>query len=992
MFNGMFYRNLECRKNKQKGPLKTMHKSFTEIKKQKIEELNTVATLFEHNQTGAKVLSLENDDENKVFGITFPTPPADSTGIAHIMEHSVLCGSRKYPLKEPFIELVKGSLQTFLNAMTYPDKTVYPLASQNLKDFYNLVDVYLDSVLYPKLGPEVLKQEGWHLELENADDPIVYKGVVFNEMKGVYSSPDSLLYRYSKPCLFTENTYQHDSGGDPKDIPDLTYEDFEQFHKTYYHPSNALIFFYGDDDPSHRLELLEGYLKDFTKQEVDSSVTLQSSVQEPSAHAFHFDASEKQQEKNSKMTVSWLLPENNSPVQTMAFRILSYILVSTPASPLRKALMDSGLGEDLTGGGLGAELVQLYFSTGLKGIEREDSAKVEDLILDSLKNIAQEGIAPEMLEAAMNTLEFQLRENNTGSYPRGLVLMLRSLTSWIHGHDPIEPLAYQVVLDKIKELLSSDSRYLEKLIETHLINNQHRVRVTLHPQLGKQKEDEEAEKSKLQAIKDSLSPEDIEEIIKDTKELKKRQETPDPPEALALLPSLKLEDLDKKNKEIHIDVSKSHDAEILHHDLFTNGIIYLDLGFDMSVLPQELLPYVTLYGKMLLEGGTQREDYITLAQRIRRKTGGIWPSYFTSSLQDRDGYINHFFLRGKATMDQADDFLAILQDLLCMTKLDNPERFKQLLVKTKAGRESGLIPSGHSVVNKRLGAHFSEAGWIGEQMGGIEHLFFLRDLVQKVDSDWPSVLEKLERIHSLLINRGAMLCNITLDQKNWGLFSPKLNALLTELPIRKHLPQTYTITPFDKHEGLVIPAQVNYVGKGGKLYDYGYVSHGSTSVILRHLRTTWLWDKVRVQGGAYGGMCSFGRRSGIFAFLSYRDPNLLGTIENYDLSSKFLKELHLDGSELTRSVIGAIGALDSYQLPDAQGYTSMLRHMLGESAEYRQQIRDEILGTTLADFHKFGEILEHINKHGDVVVMGSQEALDKANEARTDKLTLKQIM
>ena len=622
----------------------TINPNFELLKEADIPEINTKARLFRHIGTGAELLSLENDDENKCFGVNFRTPPADSTGIAHIMEHCVLGGSRKYPLKEPFIELVKGSLKTFLNAFTYPDKTCYPVASTNLQDFYNLTDVYLDAVFHPLITPEHLMQEGWHYEVNGADQPLTYKGVVFNEMKGAYSSPEGVLGRFSQEVTFPDNTYGVDSGGDPQHIPDLTYEQFKNFHDTYYHPSNARIFFYGDDSIERRLELLQEYLGDFQAIEVDSSVALQPKIDQPRRVAMPYDASEDDAARNKAyFTINWLLPEIGDATETLSLYILAYILVGTQASPLRKALIDSGLGEDLTGVGLEGELRQMYFSTGLKGVSQDDVDQAETLILDTLVQLVKDGIEPEMIEAALNTYEFRLRENNTGHFPRGLSLMLRALTTWLHGGDPLAPLAFEAPLAEVRQNLAENSSFFESLIDQHLLQNNHRVTLVLEPDPDLRKKQDAAEAERLAAAHATLSEADLEKIAEDARRLKEIQETPDPPEALAALPTLTLADLDKKSNTIPIEISEENGANILYHDLFTNGIVYLDVGFNLHALPQELLPYVPLFGQSLLKIGTEKEDFVKLSQRIGRKTGGVWFSSVASAVRNSDEAVSWFF-------------------------------------------------------------------------------------------------------------------------------------------------------------------------------------------------------------------------------------------------------------------------------------------------------------------------------------------------------------
>jgi Zn-dependent M16 (insulinase) family peptidase len=975
-----------------------MTHGFELIREQDVPEINTRARLFRHVKTGAEVLSLENDDENKVFGIAFRTPPPDSTGLPHILEHAVLGGSRKYPVKEPFVELVKGSLQTFVNAFTSPDKTSYPVASQNVKDLYNLIDVYLDAVFYPRITPYTFMQEGWHYELEAPEGEIAFKGVVFNEMKGAYSSPDNVLYRYSQQSLFPDNPYGLDSGGDPAQIPNLTYEQFKAFHETYYHPSNARFFFYGDDDPEERLRLLEAYLKDFEPLAVASDIPLQERFQEPRRLTVPYDASEGSfNDRRGMVTVNWMLMENGDPQTTLGLNILEHILVGTPASPLRKTLIDSGLGEDLAGGGLNESLRQMIFSTGLKGIAEEDADKVKSLILETLASLAQDGIETEMIEASLNTVEFALRENNTGNFPRGLLLMFRAMSTWLYDGDPITYLAFEQPLQAIKDSLAAGQPYFEDLLRDHLLGNTHRTTVLLQPDPDVHQEQEAAEQERLAQARAEMGEDEIAKVIANTRELRRIQETPDSPESLATIPTLTLEDLDKQSKLIPLEIIKEGEGEgqskVLYHDLFTNGIVYLDVGFDLHTLPQDLLPYVPLFGQALVKMGTETEDFVDLVQRIGRKTGGIWPTTMSSTVKGAPQQSAAWlFMRSKATAAQADDLLAILRDILLTVKLDNAERFHQIVLENKASKEASLVPAGHNVVRTRLGARFNEAGWISEQMGGVDYLFFLRQLAEDVEKDWPAVLTRLEEVRRTLLNRNRMISNVTLDQANWTRFQPKLSDFISSLPAAPAHPVRWSPPSLPPFEGLTIPARVNYVAKGGNLYDYGYELDGSVMVITNYLRTTWLWERVRVQGGAYGGFCLFNRHSGVFSYLSYRDPNLLDTLDNYDQTGQFLRELELSQDELVKSIIGAIGRLDAYQLPDAKGYTSMGRYLTGESDESLQRLRDEVLSTTASDFRALGEVLGQLNDKGLVVVLGSQEAIDEANAAREGWLDVTNVL
>ncbi|MBN1106016.1 MAG: insulinase family protein, partial [Deltaproteobacteria bacterium] len=672
----------------------TVIHGFERLRAEEIPELGTSAQLFRHVKTGAELLSLMNDDENKVFGITFRTPPNDSTGLPHILEHSVLCGSRKYPVKEPFVELLKGSLKTFLNAMTYPDKTCYPVASQNVQDFYNLIDVYLDAVFYPRITPFVLRQEGWHLEAEGGGQNLIYRGVVFSEMKGAYSSPENLLAEVSRRSLFPDNAYGLDAGGDPREIPTLTYEQFTAFHRKYYHPSNARIYFYGDDDPERRLSLTDGYLRDFEAVSVDSGIRLQPVFREPTRLVRPFASGDGAQASKGMVTLNWLLEETTNRELNLALHMLEYIFLGMPGSPLRKALMDSGYGEDLAGQGLEAELRQMCFSTGLKGIEAENEDRIESLVLETLARLCREGIDPHTVEAAVNSVEFALRENNTGSYPRGLALMLRALTTWLYGEDPLALVAFEGPLEKVKARIAEESGLFEGLIDRFFLNNAHRTLVVLKPDPELARKEEEAERNRLAGVRSSMTPSQLEDVLQEAARLREIQETPDPPEALATIPSLALSDLSRVNKSIPLDVFGDQETRILYHDLFTNGIIYLDLGFPLHTLPQRLLPYLPLFGRAMAEIGTEDEDYVSLTQRISRKTGGIWPHLYASARNGSPRGALWLFLRGKAMLNQSHELLGILRDMLLKVRLDNQERFRQMVLEAKARHEQRLIPSG----------------------------------------------------------------------------------------------------------------------------------------------------------------------------------------------------------------------------------------------------------------------------------------------------------
>jgi len=962
---------------------------FELVRDEEIKELKSIARVYRHVKTGAELISVINDDENKAFCITFRTPPEDSTGVAHILEHAVLCGSRKYPLKEPFVELIKGSLNTFLNAFTGDSETYYPVASLNTQDFYNLVDVYLDAVFYPRIPREAFEQEGWHHELDDKDSAIVYRGVVFNEMKGAYASPDTVLYDQSSRALFPDHVYGVSSGGEPKHIPDLTYEYFKNFHQTFYHPSNAMIWFWGDDNPEERLRILNEYLKDFEPRKIEATVPLAPHFTEPKRLTHNYAIGSEEAGEKGMMAIGWVISDALDPEFDMAADILRHILAGTPAAPLRKALLDSGLVED-AGAGV-SDIRQRSFRVSMKGIDPADTDKVEELVFSTLKKLAEEGIPSDAIEASLNTAEFNMRELNTGGFPRGLAVLFSSMSHWLYDADPIAPLKFEEPLAAVKAGIAK-GRYFEKIIQTALLDNPHRVTISFVPDPMLAQKEADAELERLKTFQASLGEPELEAIVEDTKRLQESQSTPDSEEALATLPRLKLSDLDPNAKRTPNIASGLIGCPTYYHDLFTNGIVYADIGFDLRGVSQELLPYLSLFSRSLLQLGTETEDFVTLTQRIGRKTGGIRADLLVTSQRGSTDAIAKLMLRTKSTPSQTTDLLAILQDIILTARLDNKERFRQMVLEEKVRLEAALVPSGSSFVARRLGSRFTESGWIGEQLGGVSYLFFIRELINQVDTDWPGVLATLETLRSQILTAGRAICNVTLDAANFAVLQPKLAELIATLPQGTTDQHAWHPSWESRPEGLTIPGQVNHVGKAGRLLDYGYQPHGSALVISNYIRTSWLWQKVRMEGGAYGGFCGYDILSSVFSFGSYRDPNLMATLQNFDATANFLREANLSEAELTRTVIGTIGDLDSYQLPDAKGYSQFVRELVGETDELRQRRRDEVLGTTVNDFRQFAEVLSNVAVNGDVVVVGSSEKIDEANTLKPDWLKVTKVL
>ena len=962
---------------------------FTISWKKNIHELQSTATLWQHKRTGVQVLSFCNNDENKVFGISFRTPPKDSTGVAHILEHSVLNGSKKYPSKEPFVELLKGSLQTFLNAFTYPDKTCYPVASANLQDFYNLVDVYLDAVFHPLITQETFEQEGWHVEAFSAHEPLLYKGVVYNEMKGVYSSPDSILGEASQQSLFPDTTYGLDSGGRPDETLKLTYKQFCDFHSKFYHPLNGKIFFWGDDPEEKRLQIIDAVLENFSEIKINSSIKAQPTFKLPQHIEVPYAvAEEDEQDVGGKymLTMNWRLPQTTSVEENFAFQMLDHILTGLPGSPLRRALIESGLGEDITGGGLENELREMYYSIGLRGVAEENIQAVELLIMDTLAELAETGISRAAIEAAVNSVEFLLRENNTGRFPVGLAVMLRSLSTWLYDGDPLALLAFEQPLEELKNKINNAEPVFENLIQTWFLKNKNSSTVLLVPDQNLAQQQAEAESAQLDELKKSLTPEELGKIITRSKELKALQEAPENPAALAAIPRLTLEDLPLKNRIIPKQELSLEDTPLFFHPQPTAGIVYADLLFNSSKLDKHLVPLLPLFGRAILEMGTQKRDFVELGIYMAAKTGGLQADPVFLTTRQEQNTLPSFLVSGKATMDKLPDLCNIFAEVLLETKFDDQTRFGQMVLEEKARQEQALIPSGHSVVALRLQSQLCQTGYLLEQTDGIAYLDFLRSLVQRVDSQWSDVLAELKAIREQLIGRGNLCLNLTAEEANLHACKAALGQLLSTLPKQGEKPfallQKSAFTPKEGHsanEALLLPAQVNYVGQAVNLYELGYEYHGSIHVILKYLRTGYLWEEIRVKGGAYGTISSFDRMSGVLCLVSYRDPNVENTLQVYSRIGQHLKELKLNEGELEMSIIGAIGEVDTHLLPEAKGSASFTRQLCGDTEDARQKMREEILSTSIDDFKAMGQVLSNLHK-GNICILGGSSVEQFAKE------------
>ncbi|MDR0307621.1 MAG: insulinase family protein [Chitinispirillales bacterium] len=942
----------------------------------KIPELRSTAYQFSHKKTGARLIHLFNDDPNNLFSVAFRTPVSDSTGVPHILEHSVLCGSKKFPLKDPFQELLKGSLQTFLNALTYPDKTVYPVSSQVEKDYYNLVDVYCDAVFNPLLTENTFYQEGWHYDLEKMDDPVGIKGIVYNEMKGVFSDFSNHVGRHTVSALFPDTTYFYESGGNPENIPDLTYEQFREFHKKYYHPSNSYIFLYGNLPSEKTLGFLdEKYLSVFEGAvSVDSSIALQSVWDKPRTLSLEAPASEEE-DGNASVILAWVFGRSTDPVSAFSGSILSHYLLGTESSPLKRALIDSGLGEDLDDmSGFDSELSQCVFAAGLRKCKPEKAQAVNDLIIATLRKQEENGLDKELLEGSLRQVEFRFREITGGSFPYNLRLADRCYRSWIHDGDPFSLLMFEKPLSFIKEEMAKGG-FFENFIRKNLVDNNHRLLlvVTASFSMGKKLEEQSAEQAKR--LTSHFSESDKQRCLELTKVLRTQQATPSSSEAAASLPKLTKSDLPKKGKKIPFERGKLGDVELFMHPIFTSGIAYVDIGFDMRGIPSDLITFIPLYLDFFTRCGTHKYSYEQMARRISLSTGGIDASVSCKTkIGTSDELFFMAFVHGKALEPRFGELLDIFSDLLLTPDFSNRKQVKDLLLEQRNSLNSCVVSSGHSFAISEASSRLSKTRFVDEQLTGVAQLRFLDTMVKKEDYDL--AIDSCKRLHEFLINRSA--CVISVTSADPSKLREPLESFTAKLPVKirtEQKPLPFTLSS-DVNKGIEISSAVNFVAKVWKMNGLDAAEYSRLFLLSRNLSTSYLWDKIRVEGGAYGGMAGMSISHPLFSCASYRDPNLEQTLSHFE---KGLAEAAsgIPAEKVDQSVVGAVGRIDAPKSPHGEGLGETMDILAGYTDEYRQEFRNALLGATSQDLkHAAGKVLG--SKEWAVTALGSGAAFEKS--------------
>ncbi len=943
------------------------------LERRQIDDINSMSYLLRHKRTGAKVALLSNDDENKVFYIGFRTPPKDSTGVAHILEHSVLCGSKEFPIKDPFVELVKGSLNTFLNAMTYPDKTLYPVASCNDKDFENLMHVYLDAVFYPNIYSNecIFRQEGWHYEMEHQEDALTINGVVYNEMKGAFSSPDDVLEREMMNALYPDTTYGCESGGDPKVIPELTYEQFLEFHKKYYHPSNSYIYLYGNMDMAKQLAFIdEHYLSGFQQIEVDSDIATQAAFGETKRVVKEYPINDgESEEENTYLSLNISVADSLDRELYVAFQILDYALCTAPGAPLKQALVDRGIGKDVYSiyeNGI----KQPYFSVVAKDTSLEKEEEFLTVINDVLKQIVQQGFDEKALLAGINYYEFKYREADFGSYPKGLMYGLQMLDSWLY--DETKAFIHIEANETFASLRRKvKSGYFEELVQNYLLQNNHKSIVILKPKKGLLEEQEEALKAKLAARKAAMSPEEIKAVIENFKKLNAFQEKEDSKEDLEKLPMLRRQDMKKEANDFVNDLRTIGDTKLLYHNLFTNGIGYLRLIFDCNQIPAEYFPYIGVLKGCLGLLNTANYQYGDLFNEMNLVTGGMAAVNNTyGDVQNLDQCKVTLELKTKVLYDNLEKAIGLMEEIILTSDFTDTKRLYEILAEGKSRMQAQMTSGGHSVAAGRAISYGSVTGALNEELSGVPFYRLVAHLVEHFEEEKQALVEKLNGLTKMIFRKENLMVDFVGEEKVLDKLNAPIEALKSRLYTCDVKKEQYIPVLDKKNEGLMTSAQVQYVCRAGNFRKKGLPYTGALRVLKVMMGYEYLWVNIRVKGGAYGCMCSFGKSGGSY-FVSYRDPNLSKTLDVFEKASKAVAEFEADERTMTQYIIGAISDLDIPMNPAAKGLQSLSAYMTGVTFEMLQKEREEVLAATGEEIRALSKYIEAFMEENCLCVVGN---------------------
>ena len=961
-----------------------------------IPDLCVTACELVHEATGARVVHLHAHDRENLFAIGFRTPPPDSTGLPHILEHSVLAGSEAYPVKDAFNELSRATLQTFINAFTYPDKTVYPVASQVPVDYFNLARVYADLVLRPRILRETFLQEGHHLEFVDPADPagdLTVSGIVYNEMKGAYSSPEGLMYKALQQNLFPDNAYGYDSGGDPEAIPHLTWEQLREFHRLYYSPSNAYIFLYGSIPVEDHLAFLEGVLAGFGRVRVESAIGLQPRWNRPRSTRDCFPiARGESPARKTAVNLAWMTAENTQPEEVLLLRIATHALIGTAAGPLRKALIDSGLGEDLSPvTGLETDLRQVVFSVGLRGTDPGRKEAVEALVLETLEGIAETGFDRGLVEAALHQVEFHGREIVRGAYPYGITLMGRVFHTWLYDGDPLTPLKFNALIGRARERWRREPGLFQEVIRRWLLDNPHRLTSVMEPSHSCLEEAETRFRKRMAELKATLSETDRERIRDESSRLRALQTEPDSPEALATLPRLKRADIPRQAETIPSEEGRADGVDVLKHEIFGNGIVYLDCAFDVSHVPDGMQPWLPLLGKFARGMGAAGRRYDEMATRISTAMGALGVQMASGFGRDGRQTWQRMIFRMRALHRNIPEALSLLGDILSAGDLSDRRRMEDLVLEKRNSLQSAVIPSGHLFAQRTAASTQTLPSLRDEQWNGRIQLRLLNGLAERFAAD--PLVEHMERLRALVFGRGRLLLNVTGDAEGVGLLLEEIGALTGRLGSGSPGTDGPSMAPAPARVGVSIAARVCYVARVVTTPGYSDPASAALAVASRELSKGYLYNRIRVQGGAYGGMSLYDPAGRIFSFLSYRDPRLEETLRVYEEAATHLLEAGIGADELEKTVIGTVGTLDRPSDPAGKGYLAMARHLSGITDADRQAFRDRVLAMTPDELLRtVREVLVPALEASSIAVYAGEDRLVRARETAVPDLVIEPLM
>ena len=951
-----------------------------------LKEISSVFYELEHLATGARHVHISNADAENTFSVAFKTVPRNSTGVAHILEHTVLCGSKRYAVRDPFFSMLKRSLSTFMNAFTASDWTMYPFSTQNTKDFYNLMGVYLDATFFPRLEELSFKQEGHRLEIENdpTGDRLVYKGVVYNEMKGAMSSPDQVMVRSILKSLFPSSTYRYNSGGDPAEIPSLSYEQLKAFHRRHYHPSNAFFYTYGNLPLKDHLAFIEAQaLNQFERIDPDTVVHSQPRWDKPQSVSYSYpfnpkeDASQKYQ-----ICLAWLTTDIQDTFDVLALTLLEQILLGNSASPLRKALIDSALGSALCDGtGFDADNRDTLFVAGLKDVEQAAADKIEKIITDVFCDLVENGIDKTLIDSAIHQIEFHRKEITNTPYPYGLKLLLTFSGSWFHGGDPVKILNFDADLAKLQTKLN-EGAFFENCIQTYFLDNSHRVLLTLVPDQAMEQNETQRIRAELKRIKNELSPNDLDRIKQDAEALERLQETE---EDISCLPTLQREDIPPSVPIVNETVPKEAVKASLYHTS-TSGIVYFAAAAGAGLLTAELTPLVPFFCYALSRMGTTKRDYAEMAQRIDAYTGGVgFSTHARTRFEGTGDCLPFISFNGKCLLRNQDPMFDIIRELLHHADFSNLTRLKSILLEYRAGLESMVVHSGHRLAISLAGRSLSSSRMLSEIWSGVHQLQTIKRLSDDItEQDLNAISANLAAIGETLFTQKNFQMALIGEASALDSAHSCTQSVYEGLKSGEDdgfRPPRMTLDDGLIREGWSTSSAVSFVALAFETVRMTHEDAAALAVISKILRSMYLHREIREKGGAYGGFALYSPEDGLFSFASYRDPHIVSTLNTFDKAAEFIRSGNFSDEDVKEAILQVCSEIDKPDPPGPAARKAYYRKLISLSDELRTRFKSRLISLTRGQVAEVAE--KYFAESGPqkaVAVISGEDKLKAANE------------